>query len=90
LAVYGNVAVSNGFTTPALNASAAGTVSGILNVTSLVTGSNLGIGTTPVSGGPALHVIGNVVVSNTFSAPDTFYVELEYFGPGEYPDGHCL
>ena len=72
LAVYGNVAVSNGFTTPALNASAAGTVSGILNVTSLVTGSNLGIGTTPVSGGPALHVIGNVVVSNTFSAPDTF------------------
>ncbi len=72
LSVTGNVVVSNAFTTPAITASGSGTVSRILNVTSVVVGSNVGIGTTPVPGGTALHVIGNLAVSNTISAPSIF------------------
>ena len=62
--IQGNVVVSNALTTQNVFVSAAN-VSGVVNTFSLAVASNVGIGTTPVIGGPALYVQGNVFVSNS-------------------------
>ena len=78
LYVVGNVYASNALTTGAIQASSAN-VSSTANIVTLVT-SNIGIGTTPVTGGPKIHVIGNVVASNAVTTTNLIVTNNGNFG----------
>ena len=71
LHVQGNAYVSNALTTGlSLFTTTLNTTT--LNTMTLIATSNLGIGTTPVVGGPTLHVQGNAYVSNALTTPVVF------------------
>jgi len=64
--VGGNLWASNALTAP--NVFATNINATVLNTTSLVATSNMGIGTIPVVGGPTLQIQGNLYASNALSA----------------------
>jgi hypothetical protein len=67
LQIGGNLWASNAVTAANVFATNVN-VSSILNTVSLVAVSNMGIGTVPVVGGPALQIQGNLYASNALSA----------------------
>jgi hypothetical protein len=76
--VVGNIYASNALTTQLVTATS-GNVSTI-NAVSLITASNIGVGTTPVTGGPTVHIIGNVTASNAITTTNLNVTNNGNFG----------
>jgi hypothetical protein len=67
LQVQGNVAISNSLSTTNIHASGSMNTS-VINTGSLTATTSVGVGTAPQTGGPTLHVVGNLYASNAVTA----------------------